>query len=312
MTNINRTQLPSIVFTTIFITAISMPVMAHVRWALDSVTPPRTNDTGLKTAPCGGAQRTTRSTIFSAGQTTEVEFQETINHPGHYRIAFSPAGDMNFDSYVLVDNIPDTTNTGFYKQEITIPMQICSECTLQLIQVMTTDPNPQPGDFYYSCSDIQITDPGDTTAPAPVTNIVSLQGDSQVTLNWSNPADDFYQVVVLKDTSPILETPNNGVIYTAGDSINGIDIAYVGNASSFTATSLTNETPYYFKVFAQNPRKNYADGVEANSTPSASATGGSNNNTGGADNGGGSSNIFYLFLLLFIRVMGSRKFVPRK
>ena len=296
MTNINRILQFSILVAIIALTILPTSVLAHARWVIGSVTPPRTNDTGLKVDPCGGKPRTARSTIFSAGQTIEVEFEETVNHPGHYRIAFSPADDLNFDSYVLVDNIPDTTNTGSYKQEITIPMQICSACTLQLIQVMTTNTNPQPGDYYYSCTDIQITDPGDSTAPLPVNNITPQEGDSQVTLNWSNPASDFYQVIILKDTSPILDIPTDGVIYTAGDLINGTEVAYVGNASAFTATSLTNDTPYYFKVFSQNPRKNYADGVETNATPIASTT------------GGGGINVFFLFSLLLIRAITSKWF----
>ena len=310
MTNISKTLQLSFFLTIFTLSIIPSSAMAHARWVIGSVTPPRTTDTGLKIEPCGGKPRTTRSTIFSAGQTIEVEFQETVNHPGHYRIAFSPADDLNFDSYVLVDNIPDTTNTGSYTQEITIPMQVCSACTLQLIQVMTTSSNPLPGDYYYSCSDIQITDPGDITAPSPVSSLGSQEGNSQATLNWSNPATDFYQVVILKDTSPVLDAPTNGVIYTAGDMINGTEVAYVGNATAFTATSLTNDTQYYFKVFAQNPRKNYADGVETNATPTASTTGG-NNNTGNGTNtdnsGGGGLNIFYLLLLLMVRAIASRK-----
>lgn len=293
---------------------IPSSVMAHVRWAIGSVTPPRTNDTGLKVNPCGGVARTARSTIFSAGQTIEVQFQETINHPGHYRIAFSPADDLNFDSYVLLDNIPDTTNTGFYSLEITIPVEICSACTLQLIQVMTTSPTPAPGDYYYSCSDIQITNSGDMTPPLPVDSLQAQNGNSQVTLNWNNPVDDFYQVVVLKDINPISDTPVNGEIYSAGATINTAQVVYVGNGNGFSASSLTNDTPYYFKVFSQNPRKNYASGVEISSTPTSTSTGGGGN-TGGQpgnmnepDSGGGALNILFLSLILIIRVISSRKF----
>ena len=314
MINISKILQLSFLLAIFSLSIIPTSAMAHARWVIDSVTPPRTTDTGLKINPCGGKPRTTQSTIFSAGQTIEVEFQETINHPGHYRIAFSPADDLNFDTYVLVDNIPDTTNTGSYKQEITFPPSlVCSACTLQLIQVMTASTNPQPGDYYYSCSDIQITNPGDITAPLPINSLMSQEGNNQVILNWSNPAADFYQVVILKDTNPIFDTPTNGVVYTAGDLINGTEVAYVGNTSAFTATSLTNDTQYYFKVFTQNPRKNYADGAETNATPIASATGGGNNNTGNGANtdnsGGGSLNIFYLLSLLIIRAIASRKFI---
>lgn len=295
---------------------LSSTAMAHVRWVIDSVTPPRTNDTGLKANPCGGALRTNRSTIFSAGQTIELEFEETINHPGHYRIAFSPADDLDFDitGNILVDNIPDVTNNGTYAQQVTIPMQECTACTLQLIQVMTTSPTPSPGDYYYSCTDIQITSPGDTTAPLSVSSVMSQQGDTQVTINWNNPTADFYQVVVLKDISPIVDAPVNGTMYAEGEMINGTQVAYVGNSNTFTDTSLVNDLPYYFKVFAQNPRKNYAAGIETNVTPSASVPGGGSTgntpgNTGnpGSSGGGGSIHVFFWSLLLLIRLIAIRK-----
>ena len=312
----HSTRIPTHSFLFLIICIFFTPttVLAHARWVIDSVTPPRTNDTGLKVDPCGGKPRTTRSTIFSAGQTIELEFEETVNHPGHYRIAFSPANDLNFDSYVLIDNIPDTTNNGAYTQQVTIPMEVCSACTLQLIQVMTTSATPLPGDYYYSCTDIQITSPGDTTAPLPIASISSQEGDGQVTVNWSNPTSDFYQVVVLKSISPITDTPNNGALYSTGDMINSSQVVYVGNDNTFTAGALTNDLPYYFKVFAQNPRKNYASGVETNATPTATATGGGSTgntpgNTGSPDNSGGGGSLHLLFwsLFLLVRLTAKRK-----
>lgn len=298
-----------ILFIAAFSIAMQNDASAHARWVIGSVTPPRTNDTGLKSSPCGGKARTARSTIFSAGQTIDVEFEETVNHPGHYRIAFSPADDMNFDSYILVDNIPDTTNTGVYRQQITIPMNICSACTLQLIQVMTTSATPQTGDFYYSCSDIQITNPGDTTKPAQASNLTAVNGagSGQSILNWMNPATDFYRVIILKNTSPIFDEPVDGNTYNSGDLINTSEVIYSGNATSFTASALTNDTTYYFKVFSQNPRKNYAAGVETNLLVAAGA-----NNSGGTStvatpatnsDEGGSGSIWLLvsLLTLFLR-----------
>ena len=241
---INLSRITFLVVIIFIITPLT--AQAHARWVLDSVTPPRSNDTGLKTEPCGNIARTTRSTIFSAGQTIELEFEETVNHPGHYRIAFSPENDLFFDDVnnILVDNIPDTTNNGRYTQTITIPMQTCTACTLQLIQVMTTSTSPQPSDFYYSCTDIQITGVGDMTPPLTVSNVNSQAGDQSANLTWSNPVDDFYQVVVLKDITPISVTPANGTIYQPGDMLNGTEVVYVGNSNSFNVTSLANNRDY--------------------------------------------------------------------
>jgi hypothetical protein len=139
---------------------------------------------------------------------------------------------------------------------------------------MTTSPTPGPGDFYYSCTDIKITNPGDTTSPNSVSNVVPVAGDGQATISWTNPTADFYRVVVFKSTNNVMSVPTNGVNYNVGDMIDGSEVVYVGNTTGFAATSLTNDSDYYFKVFSQNPRKNYASGVETMVTPTSSASNG--------------------------------------
>lgn len=279
----------------LFVAALSLTshdLFAHARWVIGSVTPPRTNDTGLKSSPCGGAARTSVSTIFSANQTIDVEFEETVNHDGYFRIAFSPKDDLNFDSYVLQPNIQDITNTGKYTQQITIPNQICDACTLQLIQYMVTSTSTS---YYYSCSDIQITNANDLTAPAVVSNLTAADsGSGQAILSWTNPAADFYRVVILKSSTAIFDEPVSIANYQAGDMINQSEVVYVGNASSLNVNSLIKDSTYYFKVFSQNPRKNYAAGVETSimitSTSTSSGSGGSGDGgAGGADSGGGST-----------------------
>jgi uncharacterized protein (TIGR03382 family) len=67
---------------------------------------------------------------------------------------------------VVKDLIPDRTGGGAYTFEITLPNVECTNCTLQLIQMMTEggvyDPN---GDLYYQCADITLSN-GATTADA--------------------------------------------------------------------------------------------------------------------------------------------------
>ena len=144
---------------------------AHARWDLNGVVKPRTNSTGLKTDPCGGAVRTTTPKTFAPGQTLEVTFEETVNHLSHFRIAFSAAGDAGFNNKVLLDNIPDnlgaeTPLPHLFRATITLPTQTCNACTLQLIQMMTD--NPDFPSNYYSCSDIKlVTGNGTTPTPTP-------------------------------------------------------------------------------------------------------------------------------------------------
>ena len=102
-----------------------------------------------------------------------VEWEETINHTGYYRIAFSPDGLTGFDANILADNITDDQNEAIQNQEfhkfsvtVTIPNVLCDNCVLQMIQFMGEDPNVvRP---YYSCSDIQIKAADDPTVVPPV------------------------------------------------------------------------------------------------------------------------------------------------
>ena len=155
---------------------------AHVRLVYPTpryATPAMANSsTDIKAQPCGRANdsRTTdmsRITVLEPGQTIMVQFNETINHPGHYRIAFDDSGQdafipsptmrsqvqtgPMFTLPVLVDNIADKVG-GSYMVSVTMPNMECENCTLQLIQVMvTTDTWTATGadpDIYFTCADI--------------------------------------------------------------------------------------------------------------------------------------------------------------
>src|SRR5262245_53328305 len=77
------------------------PALAHARL----VWPPPRTTTILKTPPCGGIPRTGAPTVLVAGDSIDVEWVETIDHPGHYELAISPADDAGF--VTLLGDIPD-------------------------------------------------------------------------------------------------------------------------------------------------------------------------------------------------------------
>jgi Lytic polysaccharide mono-oxygenase, cellulose-degrading len=159
--------------TLLFLLLLSGTASAHV--TLTSP-PPRTLDN--KAGPCGaaGSKRGSKVTTFAPGATITVEWDETVDHPGHYRIAFDNDGDDVFvnpnnpnDNYAftLKDAIPDKDG-GHYTQQVTLPTAPCANCTLQLMQIMTTQ--VPYNSFYYQCADITIADggdPGGTIDPAP-------------------------------------------------------------------------------------------------------------------------------------------------
>ncbi len=177
--------------------AISLPNLAyaHARFRPNLVndkgettfvsnTPPRNDATGLKTAPCGNIARTTTPKVYKPGQEITVQWEETINHKGYFMLRFSEKGDTDFEKNVLAAEITDTQDeplnsmngeTHRYTKKVKLPNIECTDCTLQLVQVMTEvtrnpDGSLPPSAYYYSCSDIQLGDaPIVTPDPKPGT-----------------------------------------------------------------------------------------------------------------------------------------------
>jgi hypothetical protein len=159
---------------------IALPAAAH----LDLLSPTsRYGGAVLKFGPCGtpGGQRSANVTTLEPGAAVEVVWDEYIDHPGHYRIAFDADGDDDFvdpvclsgcqtrtpeiDLYsnaaVLLDGIADTVG-GEVRATVTLPDIECDNCTLQVIQVMyDKPPYALPGDdIYYQCADLVLREGG--------------------------------------------------------------------------------------------------------------------------------------------------------
>jgi len=141
------------------------------------------NDPQLKTGPCGQTAngRTANVNVYTPGETITVRWNEYIDHPSYYRIAFDDDGDNGFemrtdgqtnaaaDNPVAMENalgmdaeilsivpeVNDTTTgagTDVREVQVTLPNITCENCTLQLIQYMYN--NPMQG--YYQCADIAL------------------------------------------------------------------------------------------------------------------------------------------------------------
>jgi len=157
------------------------PVAAHVR--LES--PASRYGDEMKQRPCGinHGLRTTFVTTVRPGQVVTLVFDEFIDHPGYFRIAFDAAGDAalgppiwngaafvnpaNVD--VLVDHIANPPGPTHGEVPVTLPDIECDNCTLQLIQVMTDKP-PFDGvdDFYYQCADLRLSRTAALGGPPPI------------------------------------------------------------------------------------------------------------------------------------------------
>ena len=144
-----------------------------------------------KSGPCGGTNTDYGRPSYIVnqavgGSTLHVKVQETIYHPGHYRVALA----VNSPAELPVDPKATTTDTGRGPQsvsaEIQNPVQIpvladglfvhtakvetpfetdvilpninCKRCTVQVIQFMEQHGVNNPGMFsYHHCAALQIT-----------------------------------------------------------------------------------------------------------------------------------------------------------
>ena len=145
-----------------------------------------------KSAPCGGTNAdygkpTYAVTEAKGGSLLHVKVQETVYHPGHYRVALvvnSPtelpvdpkATTMTDDKGkvmsvsaevmspvappVLADGLfqhTEKTTTPF-ETDVTLPNINCKSCTLQVIEFMEQHPVNNPGNFtYHHCAVLHIT-----------------------------------------------------------------------------------------------------------------------------------------------------------
>ena len=124
---------------------------------------------------------------------------------------------------------------------------------------------------------------GSTTTLPNLTGVTVTPGNTQAKIDYTtSPFTSSYSVLILRSTSAVVDTPVDSTAYIAGNQIGAATVACVdasitaGTNDSCTASSLTNTTPYYFKVFTKDASGKYTansplpDGSP--STPDVNAT----------------------------------------
>lgn len=173
---------PSLAFTFLTLAGLAGSASAHIH-----LTSPlsRTDDAvgnPQKQQHCGGApgRIAGRVQTLAPGATITVTWAETVPHPGYFRIAFQPDGEVfpipapnGVDGFptedrtgqtdtatgaiILKDRIPD----GMLSAQVILPTMECNNCTLQFIQVMTDrapyTTDAASDDIYFNCSDITLS-----------------------------------------------------------------------------------------------------------------------------------------------------------
>lgn len=116
------------------------------------------------------------------------------------------------------------------------------------------------GGYGVCLDDIEIGVQNPTNFEAQAVNI------DQINLDWTlNSLGD--NVVLAYNTSSTFGSPVNSTSYPAASSIPGGGTAlYNGNATSFIHSSLTTNTPYYYKLWSYDGATQYSSGVTDNAT----------------------------------------------
>ncbi len=102
-----------------------------------------------------------------------------------------------------------------------------------------------------------------------VSGLTAAPGNTQVTLNWSNPTAGCYSeiLVVANDAAVAFIPTGDGTSYTANPvySTNN-QVVYKGTGTSVTVTGLTNAQNYCFKVFVRSGT-NWSNGISICTEP---------------------------------------------
>ncbi|MSP24452.1 MAG: hypothetical protein EXR75_04675 [Myxococcales bacterium] len=151
----------------LFAASLATAASAHIKLTSPAPRYVYTNS-GQKTGPCGGGTVTGEVTALKAGQDLTVNWDETVNHPGHFRIALDLDGGNDFPDPVsekdkdvkgnVIAYVADGGGSKF-SHTFTVPDVACTKCSLQVLQVMTDKLpwGPANGnDLYFWCADVSI------------------------------------------------------------------------------------------------------------------------------------------------------------
>ena len=143
-----------------------------------------------KLGPCGGTSQnsgapTATVTAVKGGDMLHIKVQETVFHPGHYRVALAvldrkelpddpmvmtrdtPKGPFSVSAAVadakppiIADGLwPHTQKPApmFWETDVKLPNINCVHCTLQVVQFMAEHPYNHDGGYtYHHCADLRI------------------------------------------------------------------------------------------------------------------------------------------------------------
>ncbi|MEI6750201.1 MAG: Ig-like domain repeat protein, partial [Bacteroidota bacterium] len=177
--------------------------------------------------------------------------------------------DADFTSQVTLTN---SGSIGMINYQMNAVLGVANFSTLQFTTIGSATLSTTNGS--------SLSNAGPTSSIAisvsPVTGVGATNGNAASSVSWAYPASCYDEIIIVAHTSSIGGTPTgtytaNSLSYT--DVLNpnflgGGKVVFNGStASPKVVTSLTNGTPYYFKIFSRKG-SDWSSGVEATATPS--------------------------------------------
>jgi hypothetical protein len=174
------------------VSLLALPTAAQAHFTI-LAPPPASNSTngGKGDPPCGPTDMLSNVvTPVMGGSKLTLKVNETVSHPGFYRVALSikarselPVDNVVKDASgmvllptskgmsataeyqtnpvfpVLADNLFPHTSGSMFSGDITLPNLNCDKCTLQVIEFMANHGSngDKAGFFYHHCADLKIT-----------------------------------------------------------------------------------------------------------------------------------------------------------
>jgi hypothetical protein len=188
MPNLTNERLNGVRALAIAAAVLGVPAAAHAHFVLNAPASWMSQDSSgspQKTGPCGNEGGGTASgavTAYHPGDQVTITVNETVFHPGHYRVALGMSGQGDLPAEptvtagtsacgsvpvqsppvfpVIADGVFDHTAafSGPQTIQVTLPADVtCTKCTLQVLEFMSSHGAPC---FYHHCADISILPAG--------------------------------------------------------------------------------------------------------------------------------------------------------
>jgi len=225
-------------------------------------------------AASSGTDSVTAVTVtFASGTSSSLSLLEITNDAGTVVHGSVSNPTLAVQSVTLTTPISVTTAATQFKIRVTPKSHAAMPAPPDQSYALTARISAWTGTNIQAGSDSAgATITIDNLSPGNVTAATGSAGNTQVTINWTNPADsDLSQIIVLRRaTTAVGDTPVEGSSYSVGGVIGSSTIACVvaTPTAACTDTGLTNGTAYHYKLFAKDSRGNYsATGVVPTGSP---------------------------------------------